>query len=52
MHELENDMTPTNGKITLTDEELDELKDTIKFREKVVLQLKQINGLPKQEWTK
>lgn len=33
-------------KIELTKEEVEEIKDTARFREKVVLQLKQLNGLP------
>ena len=32
--------------ITLTEQELSEIKDTIKFRTKIVLQLKRLNGLP------
>lgn len=36
--------------ITLTEQELDDLKDTIKFREKVVYQLKQLNNIPKKVW--
>jgi hypothetical protein len=36
--------------IVLTPEELDEIKDDIKFREKVLLQLKQLNGVPKKVW--
>lgn len=36
--------------ITLTPEELKELKDEIKFREKVCLHLKQLNGIPKKVW--
>ena len=35
-----------NKEVTLTEHELEDLKDTIKFRTKVVMQLKQINGLP------
>jgi len=35
-------------KIALTKEELDEIKDEIKFREFVYLQLKQLNGIPKK----
>jgi len=35
-----------NNEITLSKQELDELKDTIKFREKVILKLKQLNGIP------
>ncbi len=34
--------------ITLTEQELHELKDEIKFRERVILQLKQLNGVPKK----
>ena len=34
--------------ITLTEEELNEIKDTIKFRTKVCLHLKQLNGIPKK----
>lgn len=34
--------------ITLTAEELEELKDTIKFRVKVVLQLKALNNIPEK----
>lgn len=37
--------------ITLTKQELEDIKDTIKFREKVLLQLKQLNGIPKQVWS-
>jgi len=37
--------------ITLTQQEIDEIKDDIKFREKVILQLKQLNGIPKEVWT-
>ncbi len=32
--------------IILTPEELDEIKDTIKFRTKVMLLLKHLNGVP------
>lgn len=32
--------------ITLTKEELEELKDEIRFRERVVLQLKRLNNVP------
>ncbi len=35
-------------KIELTSEELEDLKDDIKFREKVILQLKQLNGIPQK----
>ena len=38
------------NQITLTSEELEEIKDTIKFREKIVLQLKMLNGVPKAVW--
>jgi len=41
---------PKTKEITLSREELDELKDEIRFREKVVLQLKQLNGIPKRVW--
>ena len=34
--------------IVLTAQELEELKDVIRFREKVILQLKQLNGIPKK----
>ena len=34
--------------IVLTAQELEELKDVIRFREKVILQLKQLNGLSKK----
>jgi len=34
--------------IELTTEELEELKDTIKFRTKVYLQLKQLNNIPEK----
>ena len=34
--------------IKLTEQELEELKDTIKFRECVILKLKQLNGIPKK----
>ena len=37
--------------IKLTEQELEELKDTIKFRECVILKLKQLNGIPKEVWT-
>lgn len=32
--------------ITLTEQELQEIKDVICFREKVLLQLKRLNGVP------
>ena len=35
-----------NEKIELTQQELADLKDDIKFRTKVVMQLKALNGLP------
>lgn len=41
---------PKTKEITLTQDELNELKDEIRFREKVVLQLKQLNGIPKRVW--
>ena len=34
------------NKIELTKEELEEIKDTIKFRTMVALQLKRLNGIP------
>lgn len=34
--------------IKLTPQELDEIKDTIKFRECVLIKLKQLNGTPKK----
>jgi len=34
--------------IKLTPQELEEIKDTIKFRECVILKLKQLNGTPKK----
>ena len=34
--------------VTLTEQELIEIKDTIKFRECVILKLKQLNGTPKK----
>ena len=34
--------------IKLTEQELIEIKDTIKFRECVLLKLKQLNGTPKK----
>ncbi len=34
--------------IILTPQELEELKDDIKFRTKVIMQLKQLNGLPER----
>ena len=33
-------------KIVLTEQELEDIKDTIKFRTKIVLQLKQLNDIP------
>jgi len=39
------------SKIVLTPQELEDLKDEIKFREKVVLELKSLNGIPKKVWT-
>jgi len=36
--------------IVLTPEELEDLKDEIKFREKVYLKLKQLNGIPEKVW--
>lgn len=39
-----------NKKLELTPDELEEIKDTIKFREKVILQLKHLNGVPKKVW--
>lgn len=38
-------------KIELTEQELEEIKDTIKFRTKVLTQLKQLNNIPKDVWT-
>jgi len=35
-------------KIELTKEELEEIKDEIRFRQLVYLQLKQLNGVPKK----
>lgn len=35
-------------KIELTKQELDDLKDDIKFRTKVVIELKSLNGIPKK----
>ena len=35
-----------NREIILTPQELEELKDEIKFRERVLLRLKQLNGIP------
>lgn len=40
-----------NDKIELTNEELEELKDEIRFRTKVYLQLKQLNSIPHKVWT-
>ena len=37
-----------NREITLTPQELEDLKDEIKFREKVVFQLKQLTGVPEK----
>lgn len=37
--------------ITLSPEELEELKDELRFRERVVLQLKHLNGIPKKVWS-
>jgi len=37
-----------NEKIELTSQELDDLKDEIKFRTTVVMQLKSLNGIPKK----
>ena len=39
-----------NKEITLTKAELEELKDEIRFREKVILKLKQLNGVPQKVW--
>jgi len=36
------------NKIELTKEELEELKDDIKFRTKVLLELKRLNGIPEK----
>ena len=36
--------------ITLTPQELEDLKDDIKFREKVLIQLKGLNGIPQTVW--
>lgn len=35
-------------KIELTPQELEEIKDTIKFRECVILKLKELKGVPKK----
>jgi len=37
-----------NEKIELTSNELEELKDDIKFRTKVLIELKSLNGVPKK----
>ncbi len=37
-----------NEEIKLTKQELEEIKDTIKFRECVMLKLKQLNNVPKK----
>lgn len=39
------------NEIILTPQELEEIKDTIKFREKVCLKLKQLNDVPKKVWS-
>lgn len=39
-----------NNDIILTPEELEELKDDIKFRARVLIELKQLNGIPKKVW--
>lgn len=36
------------NKIELTKQELEEIKDEIRFRQMVYLQLKQLNGIPKK----
>jgi len=40
----------SDKKIILTQEELNDLKDDIKFRERVLIQLKGLNGIPKDVW--
>jgi len=40
----------SDKKIILTQEELNDLKDDIKFRERVLIQLKGLNGIPKEVW--
>ena len=37
-----------NNPITLTSEELQALTDDIKFRERVLIQLKMLNGIPQK----
>lgn len=37
-------------KIELSEQEVEELKDTIKFRTKVLMQLKNLNGIPREVW--
>lgn len=37
-----------NEKIELTQQDYEELKDEIRFRERVILELKQLNGIPKK----
>ena len=36
------------GKITLTPQELEDIKDTIKFRTKILIEIKRLCGLPQQ----
>ena len=36
--------------ITLTREEIEEIKDEARFREKVILELKLLQGIPKKVW--
>ena len=37
-------------KIKLTPQEIEEIRDEIKFRERVIIELKQLNGIPKKVW--
>jgi len=36
------------GKIELTPQELEEIKDEVKFRTKVIIELKRLNGIPER----
>ena len=40
----------SDKKIILTPEELADIKDEARFRERVLIQLKGLNGIPKEVW--
>jgi len=40
----------SDKKIILTPDELEDIKDETRFRERVLIQLKGLNGIPKDVW--